>query len=512
MPHCLSTTIYFPLVGRLIRQVLKPYSSFRAPIWDSIEPISSRRHSPICILNDDVLLNIFHLYQLDVQDEYEGYPMSSWRGQRWWYKLAHVSRHWRYVILGSPLRLDLHLVCTYGVPVADMLAHSPPLPLTVLYTVPGRKMTAEDEEGALLALSHCDRVHRVALRMPAPDWGKFITALDDQFPTLDRLYMRSQDKDTSLVLPQGFQAPNLHHLTLWYIALPMRSPLLTTTGGLVSLRLVGIPRSAYFSPGYILTWLSLLPQLKILVIIFNSPVPNQDVIRQLSEIPTMTHVTLPNLRSFHFKGVSAYLEGLLERITVPVLRSLNVEFSNQLTFTVPQLSQFLQTSQNFAFHNFKLTFKSSFVSLIAWPHQKNRNPLELWISCNHFDWQVVSAAQIIRTLSPVLSVVDNLILCYKEHSLSSEWHSEVDLTQWRELLSPFSNVRTLHVPKELVGELSRSLCSEDGEESLGLLPNLQELQYSGGGSGVRDALTLFINERQTAGHPGRLTPILDGDE
>jgi hypothetical protein len=485
-----------------------PYSLFHAPNWDSIEPISNRRHSPICILNDDVLFNIFHLYQLDIQDENVNWDddLSSWGLQRWWYKLAHVSRRWRHVILGSPSRLDLHLVCTQGVPVADMLAHSPPLPLTVLYIVLGRKMTAEDDEGALLALSHRDRVHRVALRMPAPQLGKFITAMDDQFPTLERLYMDPQDGDTSLILPQSFQAPNLRHFNLWYTTIPMRSPLLTTTGGLVSLQLMGIPRSGYFPQGYLLTRLSLMPQLEILGIVFHSPVSNREVIRQISEIPTMTHATLPNLRLFHFGGVSAYLECLLERITAPVLRTLEIRWSNQLTFTVPQLSQFLQTSQNFTFHTFNLTFGWDFVGFIASSHQENRNPLRLWIWCNHLDWQVVSAAQILRTLSPVLSVVENLTLRYKEHSLSSERHNEVNRTQWRELLSPFSNVKTLYVPNKLVGELSRSLCSEDGEESLALLPNLQEFQYSHGGSDVRDALTPFINERQTAGHPVRLTP------
>jgi hypothetical protein len=471
-----------------------------------IEPISNRRHSPI--LNDDVLLNIFHLYRLDVQ-EYE-HRDEEWtfnlKRQRWWYKLAHVSRRWRHVILGSPSRLDLHLVCTYGVPVADMLAHSPPLPLTVLYEDLGHEMTAEDEEGVLLALSHRDRVHRIALRMPAPELGKFIAAMDDEFPTLERLYMDPQDGNTSLTLPQLFQAPNLRHFSLWYIALPVRSPLLTTTGGLVSLLLKGIPRSAYFPPGYLLTRLSLLPQLESVWITFDLPVPNRDVIRQLSEIPTMAHFTLPNLCRFHFGGVSAYLEGLLERITAPVLRMLHVEFSNQLTFTIPQLSQFLQTSQNFTFHTFNLTFGWDFVGLIASSPQENRNPLRLWIWCNHFDWQVVSATQILRTLLPVLSVVENLTLRYKKHSLSSESHNEVNRTQWRELLSPFSNVKTLYVPNKLVGELSRSLCSEDGEESLELLPNLQVLQYSDGGSDVHDALTQFINERQTAGHPVRITP------
>jgi hypothetical protein len=477
-----------------------------------MEPINNRRHSPVFILNNDVLLNVFHLYQLDTQDkdrDPNGHSVGHWRHQRWWYELAHVSRRWRDVILASPLRLDLHLVCTYGVPVADMLACSPPLPLTVLYEYRGREMTAEDEEGALLALSHRDRVHRVSLRMPDPKLAKLITALDDQFPTLECLHMTSHE-DTSLTLPQSFQAPNLRRLYLWGIALPMRSPLLTTTGGLTTLRLWGIPRSAYFPPGYLLTRLSFLPQLESLWIEFHSPVPNRDVIRQLSEIPTMTHVTLPNLREFLFGGVSAYLEGLLERIAAPVLESLDVLFSNQLTFTVLQLSQFLQTSQNLTFHTLDLVFGS--VDFLAFSHEENRRPLRFWIRCKHFDWQVVSAAQILRTLSPVLSVVENLTLRHFEHDRSSEWHNEVDRTQWRELLSPFSYVKTLFVDDELIEELSRSLCSEDGEESLALLPNLQELQYPGGGSDVGDAFTPFINERQTTDHPVRLIRMLDGNE
>jgi hypothetical protein len=139
--------------------------------------------------------------------------------------------------------------------------------------------------------------------------------IDDQFPILESLFIDSQDRETSLILPQSFQAPSLCHFRLCYIAFPIRSPLLTATGGLVSLRLRGIPRSGYFPPGYILTRLSLMPQLESHSITFHSPVPNRDVIRQLSEIPIMTHVTLPSLRWFGFGGDSAYLEGLLERIT-----------------------------------------------------------------------------------------------------------------------------------------------------------------------------------------------------
>jgi hypothetical protein len=128
-----------------------------------------------------VLLNIFHLYRLADPDEYDdetGVTTTYWHRQRWWYKLAHVCRQWRNVILESPARLNLHLYCTNGVPVADMLAHSPPLPLTIGYHT-HREITAEDESGILLALSHRDRVHHIHF-WEFPTVEKFVTVMDDQ--------------------------------------------------------------------------------------------------------------------------------------------------------------------------------------------------------------------------------------------------------------------------------------------------------------------------------------------
>jgi F-box-like len=69
------------------------------------------RDSPIHILNNDVLLNIFHLYRLENPDEFESEcgVFITWSRQGWWYKLAHVCRLWRSLILESPSLLDLHL-------------------------------------------------------------------------------------------------------------------------------------------------------------------------------------------------------------------------------------------------------------------------------------------------------------------------------------------------------------------------------------------------------------------
>jgi hypothetical protein len=130
----------------------------------------------------------------------------------------------------------------------------------------------------------------------------------------------------------------------------------------------------------------------------------------------------------------------------------------------------------------------------------------LRIECRHLDWQVASAVQFFGTLSPILSVVEKVAFSYREHYQSSEWHNDVDRRQWRELLRPFTNAKEIHVQDGLVSKISRSLPSDDGEPPLELLPNLEEVGYTGG-SDARDAFTPFLNERQVAGHPVSLRSV-----
>jgi hypothetical protein len=386
------------------------------------------------------------------------------------------------------------------VSIADMLAHSPPLPLTIWYTNGNRTMSAKDDEGALLALSHSDRVHRIALWMPAPNLGKFIAAMDEEFPILERICIGSPPKDSvSLAFPGTFQAPNLRHV--WTTCRPIGSPLLTTTVGLVNLELMDIPPSPWFPPSYILARLSLMPQLATLRIHFHSPHPNRNV-----GDPSAMHVTLPNLQVFSYRGVSAYLEGLAQ-IRAPTLNILDIKFFNQLTYIIPHLLQFMQASESL-FSAVKITFDRNFVDLMAALDQSwQQCPLRLQIVCKDFDWQVASAVQILNTLLPVLSGAEELTLSHVAHNRLSNLHDGVERTQWRKLFRPFSNVKTLSVPESLSVRLSRSLHSEDGEMPLELLPNLLIIQHVDGSS-FGNVFTSFINEREAAGHPVHLvTPL-----
>jgi hypothetical protein len=456
---------------------------------------NDRRHSPIHILNDDVLLRIFHLYWLAEPDEFDTRfgMVIAWLRQRWWYKLVHVCRQWRNIILESPSLLDLHLLCTNGVPVADMLAHSPPLPLTIHYHARGGDITADDESGILLALSHRDRVRHIYFEMQ--NVGQFVTVMDDQFPILERMYILSL---TEVALPVTFQAPNLRHLRLRVASIPIESPLLTAcAAGLVVLELHDIPASAYFPPSYILTRLSPMLQLENLCISFTSPIHNHDVESQLHHTPDMT--TLPNLRWFTFTGVSVYLESLVARISAPSLSTFRVRLFNQLPFTAPRLFQFIQTSENLTFSAVQVTFGQNVVSLHAVTREWN-TPWILRFSCSHLNSQVAFAVQFFDTPSPLLSLVEKVTFSYEEHKRSSQRHNNIDRRQWREILRPFTNAKTFLVQGDLINKIFRSLPSNHGEPPLELLPNLEEVGYSGD-SNAWDAFTTFLNERQVAGHP-----------
>ncbi|KAH9979243.1 hypothetical protein BGW80DRAFT_1454915 [Lactifluus volemus] len=467
MPGYCSTIFYPPLIRRRGRR----------PSHELID-ISNRNHSPIHILNNDVLLNIFHLYRLAVPDEIEdenGMLNFNWgrRHCQWWYKLVHVCRQWRHIILESPSRLDLHLYCTVGVPVADMLAHSPPLPLILYYNTVIHKSTAKDESGILLALSHRDRVHYVGFWMLNP--GKFVAVMDDQFPLLEHMYI---DSLTEVDLPVTFQAPNLRHFRLWIPSLPIESPLLTSSPArLATLSLLGIPASAYLPPSCILTGLSLMAQLERLSITFDSLIPNHDVERQSREIPDM--IPLPNLRRFAFQGTATYLDGL-------VLGSA----------PLPSASFFIQSSKNLSVRAVQVAFSASAIALYAIPWKRG-NPLMFQIRCGHLSRQVASAVQFFGTLSPVLFAVEQVAFSYNERYQDSQWFNNVNRNQWRELVRPFTNVKVIHMKDGLTSKILRSLPSDDGEP---LLPNIEEIGYSGGRK-ARNAITTFINERQVSGHP-----------
>ena len=384
-----------------------------------------------------------------------------------------------------------------------MLEHSPPLPLIIGYFMKNRELTTEDEEGIILALKQHSRVRHVRLYNAGTTIQKLVVAMDEEYPILEYLYIMLPTKDNTTILrfPENLQAPHLRYLGLRGFSLPIGSPLLTTAVDLVTLHLVMVHPSTYLHPNTLIQWISLMPHLKTLKIILEFSTPNRDIERQLTHAPIIAPITLSNLHLFNFRGVSTYLEALVHRIITPHLKELNIDFFNQLTFSVPCLLQFIIAAENFRLGNAVLTFSDKLVGLGVFPYGETEvYALGIVVKCRHLDWQASSMGQISNSLSQIFFAVEHLILQRNIHGSSSEEHNNVDRTEWRKLLRPFSNVKTLRVHRGLVGDLSRCLELEDGELPLELLPELQEITFYGSGD-TGDGLTSFIDTRRNAGRP-----------
>ena len=374
-----------------------------------------------------------------------------------------------------------------------MLAHSPPLPLIVHYESESNDIGAEDEEGLTLALELRDRVRRIRLWMPVSKLQKLLRlmAIMEEYPVLEYMIVGPvAESDPALILPGTLQAPHLRQLRLSGFTFPIRPRLLTTSVGLAAIHLY-IERFTDLRPTILLRCLSSMPQLETLGIVFSHPVPNRDVERQLMRTPITTQITLPNLHQFLFRGVTAYLEALVRRMTAPSLERLGIFFFEQLTFSVPLLLQFMHTTGNLRFSRGKFQFFDDHVVVNMYPREEaNMYAFSIHIHCWHLDWQVSSMAQIFDSLCQIVSAVEHLVLEHKVHHQSSEEHNEVDPTEWRKLLRSFRNVKTLYIDHWLSEEFSRSLQWDSGQLPLELLPELQELKVLGSGLQVnRDYLT-----------------------
>jgi hypothetical protein len=386
-----------------------------------------------------------------------------------------------------------------------MLAHSPPLPLVLdYYEGPSRDITTEDEEGIILALKKHDRVRRVRLDTRVASLQKFFAAMDEEYTILEYLVLALKDNST-MIFPESLQAPQLRYLRLQGFAHPIGSRLLTTGVGLVTLNLVMVDRSTYFRPNTLLQLTSLIPQLEILSISFIFSIPNRDVERQLARTPiTGAPVTLPNHRLFQFHGVSSYLETLLHWIITPRLEKLEIQFFNQLTFFVPRLLHFMDVTESLRFDSVCITFSDKKVDVRVYSDGKSdMYALSIVIKCWHLDWQVSPMAQISNSLSQMFSTVEHLDLQHRVVGVqgkSSEEHNEIDRAEWRKLLRPFSNVKTLRIETGLVRELSHCLELKDGEFPLEVLPELQKLGYHESGD-TGDAFNSFIDARQNTVRP-----------
>ena len=455
----------------------------------------------IHVLNHDVLLNIFHWYRLvnttDVFDR-------GWNLEHWWYRPIQVCRTWRHLILASPTRLDLHLVCTHGKPITSMLAHSPPLPLIIYYV--GRLANASGEEDdVLFALLHRERVRRIHLSAPVPN---LLKALNGEYATLQRLVIRS---GTGVQLPTKLVAPLLRCLTLSDVRLPASgSALLLRAEHLVTLELLEILDTPALHPAQLVAQLAHMAQLERLVLHFRTALPSRTFTQAGMDAHTTTSVsvTLPRLTLLSYRGSSTYLEHTLAYLTTPSLQTLFLDLFAQLSFSLPYLTRFILRAY-FTFHAVELHFDAHTACMML-DHTTNTNnnrstnrtnAVQLRVSCRALDWQLASLAQICSALA--LPRIESLTL-----GLHVNVNAEPHRAQWHALLRVFGCTKTLQLTGPRAGHLLRSLLPLP----LDILPALKELlperDAENGSDSVGGTKTLQLTEEIP---PALLQKLLPGD-
>ncbi|KAN0137486.1 hypothetical protein V8E53_004537 [Lactarius tabidus] len=448
-------------------------------------------YTTINSLDDDILLGIFNCYRLD--DE------NNWNVQLGWCKLSHVCQRWRNLVYYSAFHLGMHILCTKGNAIVDTLDHLPPLPLFIDYRYATATISEKDKAGIYHALKQRDRIRRISLRLPISILPTFLMLMGGSFPVLTHLSLSSTvDKVTTLMLPKTFLAPNLHHLTLLGVGLPKGLSFLSTVS-LVTLALTDIRASGYFLPGELVTHLRCLPQLADLSIGFSVPIPRPNTERELLG-ERETPVTLLNLKHLAFLGVGAYLDHLIAQIRAPVLEQLSVTFFNQIDFTLPHLSRFVNITEQIKPNTAEVSFGRDAVSIIMEHSTRHHDQhFILRVMCKQLDWQIDCAAQVCSALTPVISGVEKLTLNLYELIMPTQWQSgAINGTTWHQLLRPFIGVKQLHICNSLSEELSRALEVDEFGLDPGLLPDLQDLVSEGMHASL---FSSFIQARRAAGRP-----------
>jgi hypothetical protein len=381
-----------------------------------------------------------------------------------------------------------------------MLNIWPVLPI-VIEDGSGQVPRVKGVDNILAALGYRDRVCRIRLRdTPKSDLKRFAAAMEEPFPELTFLDLRTIKGNMALVLPDSFlggSAPRLRVLWLDGISFPAMPKLLSPASDLVELCLLDIPHSGYISPEAMITGLSALTRLETLLIGFRSPRSRPD---QLSP-PRSTRTVLPVLKCFEFRGASEYLEDLTSRIDAPLLSDVYLVFFNQLIFNSPRLWSFISHAEKLRSYNrAEMTFYPNSVELSL--KKPGCMGLELTILYQASDWQLSSLMQVCD--SAFLSPFNIERLDIREHSfLRPHWQEVVENTQWLELLCPFTTVKRLSLSKEFTPRVMPALQELSGDGMTDVLPALQSilLPESSLLRPVKTALAQFVTARQLSGHP-----------
>ena len=430
-----------------------------------------------------------------------------------WHTLVHVCRRWRFVVFGSPRRLNLRLLCMNGRPLKT-LDIWPELPIVIHVDDRETCLPLPSVTNVISMLKQNDRVCKIVIdNVPSPLFEQ-VAAMAKPFPVLIELTLTQMSHmEEPPTFPDSFlggSAPRLQSLCLYGFPFPEIGRLLSSTRDLSTLTLGFIPNSGYVSPEAMVDILSTLTKLKSLYLSFEIPHFSTHGASRRPPGPVLTRAVLPALTTFDFASNSKYMGDIVSRIDAP-LDCFAVVITpcdqDQLAFDIPLLRDFIwRTKLLNAPHRADIFFThySSRISLYQRKGGVDSKVLNLGIPCFASDSQLSALAQTCSSLLLPLPSLEYLNLYKVESELwSLQWQNEVESAQWMELLRPFITVKNLVLANPVVLSVASALQELVGEQVTEILPLLQTIVLEGfrSSSPVPEGIVKFIAARLLCGRP-----------
>ena len=429
-------------------------------------------------LFDEILLDIFEFHI--------SYPIPPpFHKDDTWHTLVHVCRRWRYVVFGSPRRLDLRLLCANR-RLLNTLDIWPELPI-VIHVDDDEICQLPNVANVISVLKRGDRVCKIFINDVPNSFVKEVAMMNEPFLALTELDLTTFDEDPPILRDSflGGSVPSLRSFRLWGIPFPAIGKLLLTTRDLVTLSLGFIPPSGFILPDAMVDILSTLTKLKTFDLNFDHFDTPQFWDHGASQRPpTLTRVVLPALTNFEFYGDSRYLDGIVSRIDAP-LDSIAVAFSNDLVVSdVPLLRDAIgRTKILNGSHRLDTSFSSIEIEISLFQRKEDVDfkvlNLRIPCSCYETEPQLSSLARACDMFLPPLPSLELLGIFNSKHMPSQWQHHEADNTHWMELLRPFTTVKDLILDELVVLSVASFLQELVRERVAEILPVLQNIFLEG---------------------------------
>jgi hypothetical protein len=462
---------------------------------------------------------------------------------------VHVCRRWRQLILASPSRLNLQLLCTRKTPVRKNLDFWPAIPIAVCDEL---SIDPTDEDNIFAALEYRNRICNVSLRMTRSQLEKVALAMQEPFPALSHLRISlivppsedvtvfssdeslpsedesppsedesppsedesppSEDEATSedeaptsegesppsdnvlpadvLTLPDGFlggNASSLQKISFAGISFPALPALLLSANNLISLRLGGVFN--LFAPGTLAAGLAATTRLEDLSIKLAwaaFPLPKKS-----RSAPPPSRVVLPALTRFQFHGDYTYIEYFVAQIDCPQLRFIDVMYADELTRS-SQLIQFIGRSEALKLAPFRRArVKLGQESIDLDGSRADPHPSRLKIEFPSGAHELRDMRKLLVPASAMLTTVHHLFV----HHYKSGYFEHMLIADWITFFRLFPAVETLHFGRELATRIDPVF---NELTVAGVLPALRFLSVGGP---PRKSVLQFVSARQASGCP-----------